>query len=70
MNEPLNILVHIGDDGQRWVFLFSDTAESRLDTLSALARYALDPELSISLDDAKTLGRKLFSHPERVVVIE
>jgi len=51
----VNVLALV-KDAQRYVFLYDD--ESRPELLRTLGRFAADPELSFSREDAALLGQR------------
>ena len=56
MSEDINVLAMVKGD-ERYVFLFDD--ESRAETLRLLGRYASNPELSFSWQDAAILSQRI-----------
>ena len=56
MSEDINVLAMVKGD-ERYVFLFDD--DSRAETLRLLGRYASNPELSFSWQDAAILSQRI-----------
>ena len=56
MSQDINVLAMVKGD-ERYVFLFDD--ESRGETLRLLGRYASNPELSFSRQDAAILSQRI-----------
>ncbi len=56
MSQDINVLAMVKGD-ERYVFLFDD--ESRGETLRLLGRYASNPELSFSWQDAAILSQRI-----------
>ena len=56
MSQDINVLAMVKGD-ERYVFLFDD--ESRAETLRLLGRYASNPELSFSWQDAAILSQRI-----------
>ena len=63
IDEPINVMVHICDAGEKWVFMFTD--DQMGSTLHVLAKYAYADDLSFSVADAEACGEKMFETPER-----
>ena len=56
MSQDINVLAMVKGE-ERYVFLFDD--ESRGETLRLLGRYASNPELSFSWQDAAILSQRI-----------
>ena len=56
VSQDINVLAMVKGD-ERYVFLFDD--ESRAETLRLLGRYASNPELSFSWQDAAILSQRI-----------
>ena len=56
MSQDINVLAMVKGD-ERYVFLFDD--ESRAETLRLLGRYASNPELSFTWQDAAILSQRI-----------
>ena len=56
MSQDINVLAMV-KGGERYVFLFDD--ESRGETLRLLGRYASNPELSFTWQDAAILSQRI-----------
>ena len=56
MSQDINVLAMVKGE-ERYVFLFDD--ESRAETLRLLGRYASNPELSFSWQDAAILSQRI-----------
>lgn len=56
MSQDINVLAMVKGD-ERYVFLFDD--ESRAETLRLLGRYASNPDLSFSWQDAAVLSQRI-----------
>ena len=56
MSQDINVLAMVKGD-ERYVFLFDD--ESRGETLRLLGRYASNPELSFTWQDAAILSQRI-----------
>jgi hypothetical protein len=56
VSQDINVLAMV-KGSERYVFLFDDS--SRAETLRVLGRYASDPELSFSWQDAAVLSQRI-----------
>ena len=56
MSQDINVLAMV-KGSERYVFLFDD--ESRAETLRLLGRYASNPELSFTWQDAAVLSQRI-----------
>ena len=56
VSQDINVLAMVKGN-ERYVFLFDDS--SRAETLRVLGRYASDPELSFSWQDAAVLSQRI-----------
>jgi len=56
VSQDINVLAMVKGD-ERYVFLFDD--ESRAETLRLLGRYASNPELSFTWQDAAILSQRI-----------
>ena len=57
-DEVVNVLAILKDEtGELYCFLFDDTKASSMQLLSTLCRFAADPELSFTCDDALILRK-------------
>ena len=65
MDQEINVLALVKGT-ERFVFLFDD--ESRSETLTMLARYASNPDLSFTWYDAATLSQKIRQEPSSMEV--
>ena len=65
MDQEINVLALVKGT-ERFVFLFDD--ESRSETLTMLARYASNPDLSFTWYDAAVLSQKIRQEPASMEV--
>jgi hypothetical protein len=56
MNKEINVLALIKGE-ERYIFLYDDN--NRTETLRALGRFAADPQLSFSWNDAAVMSKKV-----------
>lgn len=66
MDQEINVLALVKGT-ERFVFLFDD--ESRSETLTMLARYASNPDLSFTWYDAAVLSQKIRQEPASMEVV-
>ena len=66
MDQAINVLALVKGT-ERFVFLFDD--ESRSETLTMLARYASNPDLSFTWYDAAVLSQKIRQEPASMEVV-
>lgn len=55
----------IHSPGERWVFLYDDTEASANATIQVIGRFAGNPDLSLTWDDAAVLARKIRAQVEQ-----
>ena len=66
MDQEINVLALVKGT-ERFVFLFDD--ESRSETLTMIARYASNPDLSFTWYDAAVLSQKIRQEPASMEVV-
>ncbi len=56
--ESVNVLALVKDDGESYIFLYSD--KNRTETIRVLGRFARNEDLSFTWDDVALLTKKII----------